>query len=269
MFMKKELIKSNGILFSIMIILVGIASLTGWIRESIYSNNTTELIIRFRFYDLSLLSITISISLISLLFSSRYYTKTKIMTLGITVYILFSYSVTIFTINQNSLFLIYIAIISLCAFYFAKEFILMVNSKQFEIDKQTIRWMALITIFSAVSGFGYWIVDSIIALTLQQSELEKLQVKVPQVLDMAFFLPFTIYGANRMWRGKKDGILISLTMMTFFILIGLSVIIMEIGLSVKTMSELDYGKVISYTVIFILNLIMSVSAYKKLTINKI
>lgn len=259
--------KTHSILFLVLLILVFIVSTIGWINDSIYSNNTAELQIKSRFYDLSILIFAIPFSLITLLFLFRDYTKARILTLGITVYILFSYSVIIFTINQNKLFLIYIAIVSSGAFYFTNEFYSFNDSNIVQLPKGLIKWVALTLLFSAVSGFGYWIVDSLIFLTTQQNEFVNLPVKAPQVFDMALALPFTIYGAIKLWKGEKNGTLISLIMMIFFILIGLSVISMELGLSKKANVEFDFGKVISYSVISLLNLIMTIIAYRKFTTN--
>ena len=123
--------------------------------------------------------------------------------------------------------------------------------------------------FSAIFGFGYWLYDALCSLLTQSDEIGKLQVNVPQVFDMAIVLPFTIYGAIRLLRYKKDGILISLTTMIFFIFIGLSVIIMEIGLSANTRIEMDYGKVYSYSFISMINIISTVLTYRKLKIEDI
>lgn len=266
--MNKELKTTNWILFVIMILLVTIASFTGWISASLYSHNTSDLIIRSRFYDLAVLSIAIPVSLITLIYSLKNNPKANILTLGITVYILFSYVVTVFTINQNMLFLIYVTIISFGAFYLVKKFHLILDSNKIQMPNRLIKWISMILLFSAISGFGYWIVDSIIWLTSHHGDNENTSVKVPQVIDMAFALPFTIYGAIKMWRGKKNGMLISLIMLVFFILIGFSVIIMELGFSIQTKTELDYGKVISYSIISALNLTMSIVAYRKLTIER-
>ena len=89
-------------------------------------------------------------------------------------------------------------------------------------------------------------------------------VNPPQVFDMAFVLPLTVYGAIQILRSRKDGILISLATLVFFVLIGISVIIMEIALVVHTGIELDYGKVSSYSFISVINAITLVLAYRKI-----
>ena len=86
-------------------------------------------------------------------------------------------------------------------------------------------------------------------------------------LDMAFILPSTIYGAINLWQNKDRGIWISVIMMIFFVLIGLSVITMEIGLMSKTGAELDAGKVYGFAFTALLNLIMLILTYSKLSIN--
>jgi hypothetical protein len=137
------------------------------------------------------------------------------------------------------------------------------------MDKNISKIASVVLLFSAVSGFGYWLIDAISLLQSRSDEVIYLQAKAPQVFDMAIVLPFTIYGAIRLLKNKKDGLLISLIAMIFFIFIGPSVIIMEMGLTANTGIEMDYGKVYSYLFISLINIIITICTYRKLQINDI
>jgi hypothetical protein len=265
---KHRFIRSHWILFVFILILVILAALTGWLDDSLYQNNPADLIIKFKFYDLSLLIFAIPASIIVLILSVKNNRRARIFSLGLTVYIVFSFGVSLFAYGRNSLFLIYIAILGLCAFYFTKGFSEIYNTTSFRIDNKISKIASIVLLFSAVSGFGYWLTDAISSLLPQSDEIDKLHVKVPQVFDMAFVLPFTIYGAIRLLRNIKEGILISLITMIFFTFIGLSVIIMETGFSAYTKTEMDYGKVYSYSFISIINLIITILAYRKLKLKE-
>lgn len=265
----QRFIRSHWILFVFILVLVIFTALTGWISESLYQNNPADLIIKLKYYDLSLLVIVVPVSLISMILSIRHNKQARIFSLGLTVYLVFSYGVTIFTCSQNSLFLIYITILCLCAFYFTKGFSEIYTTTSFGIKKNISRIASIVLLFSAISGFGYLFIDAISTLYAKSDNIILLHPKAPQVFDMAIVLPFTIYGAIRLLRYKKDGILISLTTMIFFIFIGISVVIMEIGLSVLTRIEMDYGKVYSYSFISMINIIITVLTYRKLKLEEI
>jgi hypothetical protein len=149
-------------------------------------------------------------------------------------------------------------------FYFTKGFSEIYTATSFSIKKPVSKIAAIVLLFSAISGFGYLLMDAIDALSAESGEMELLHVNPPQVFDMAIVLPLTIYGAIRMLRSKKDGILISLATMIFFVFIGISVVSMEIGLSSTTGMEMDYGKVFSYSFISAINILITVLAYRTL-----
>jgi hypothetical protein len=117
---------------------------------------------------------------------------------------------------------------------------------------------------SAISGLAYLLTDAISPILRQSDEIVIMPVFAPQVFDMAVVLPFTIYGAIRLLKGQKEGVIISLTTMIFFILIGISVVTMDIAYAEVTGTEIDHGKVYSYSFISLINLIIAIVAYSKL-----
>jgi preprotein translocase subunit SecE len=265
---KQKFIRSNWILFAFILVLVIFAALTGWISDALYQNNPIDLIMKLKYYDFSLLAIIAPISLIVFILSALNHKRARIFSLGMSVYLTFSFGVTLFISSQNSLFLVYIVIISLCIFYYIKGFIEIYNKTTFVIDKKISKIVSVVLLFSAVSGFAYLLIDAINSLLIERDEIDFLPVNPPQIFDMAFVLPFTIYGAIRLFKSKMDGILISLTTMIFFVFIGISVVIMDITYAATTGTEIDHGKVYSYSFISLINLIITILAYTKLKIEK-
>jgi len=250
--------------FASILVLVLFSALIGWLSESLYANNPPELLVKLVYYDLSLLTVALPIGLIAFIFSLFNNQGARLFTLGWTIYIVFSFVVTLFTSYQNNLFLVYIAIITLGGFYFIhglSDFKLRLSGI---LHRKAAKLISIALLFSAVIGMGFWMSDAINALSHPDKNLH---VKTPQVLDMAFILPFTVYGAIKLWQNKPIGIWISATVMVFFVLIGLSVITMEIGLVVKTGAELDAGKVYGFAFTAALNLIIMILTYTKLTIS--
>lgn len=250
--------------FASILSLVLFTALMGWLSVSIYVNNAPDLIIKLVYYDISLLTVAMPIGLIALICSLYTNQRARLFTLGWTVYIVFSFVVTLFTSHQNNLFLAYIAIIALGGFYFVLGFSDMNSTFSVTLDRKTSRIVSISLLFSALIGSVFWLSDAINALSLPNMDL---YVKAPQVMDMAFILPLTIYGAIGLWRNKARGIWISAVVMIFFVLIGTSVIMMEFGLAANTGAEIDAGKVYGFTFTILLNLIITILTYRKLSIN--
>jgi len=265
---KQGFIRTHWILFALIQVLLVGAALTGWSSETVYQNNPADLIIKLKYYDLSLLVIVAPISLIVLILSVLGHKRARIFSLGMSIYLAFSYGVTLFICSQNSLFLVYVAIISLCLFYYVKGFIEIYTRTLFKIDKKFLKIASVVLLFSGISGLVYLLMDAISSLLVQRDEIGVLPVFAPQVFDMAIVLPFTIYGAIKLLKSKKDGILISLTTMIFFIFIGISVATMDIAYAAITDTVIDHGKVYSYTFISMINLVIAVISYRKLRIEE-
>lgn len=258
-------VKTHLIFFILVIILVFFTAITGWMSETLYANNDPDLRIKLAYYDLSLFLIIVPLSLMLVVLSIYKNQRARLFTLGLTVYVLFSFVVTLFTCAQNDFFLVYISILTLSAFYLIQGLVEFHGIITNAIDKRTSRIVSIVLLFSAISGAIFLLSDAITAITTPSTET---MVDAPQVLDLAFILPFTIYGAVRLWKNKKDGILISSIMMIFFIFIGISVVMMEIGLVVRAGTELDEGKVYGFSFISLLNIITTTMMYRKLSFKK-
>ncbi len=260
-------VRSIWILFAFISVLMIFAALTGWVSEALYQNNPADLIKQLKYYDFSLLFFIAPITLIVLILSALGHKRARIFSLGMTIYFAFTFGVTLFISSQNSLFLVYVAIISLCLFYYVKGFLEIYHGTSLTIEKQRSKIASVVLLFSASTGMIYLLMDAISALLAQSDAIEIIPVFAPQVFDMAVVLPLTIYGAFKLLKSKKEGILISLTTMVFFIFIGISVVTMDIAYAASTGTEIDHGKVYSYAFISLINLIVAIMAYPKLKID--
>ena len=263
--MDKGFVKTHWILFLPIILLVFLAAITGWMDETLYANNDPNLRIKLVYYDLSLLAIILPLSLIFFILSVQKNLRARLFTLGLTVYLLFSYVVTLFTCAQNNFFLVYISILTLSTSYLIKGLIEFHGILPDAIDKRTSRIVSIALLFSGISGAIFLLSNAITALVTPSNET---MVNAPQVLDLAFILPITLYGGVRLWKNKKDGILISSIMMIFFVFIGISVVMMEIGLLVRAGIEIDEGKVYSFSFVSLLNMFTTAMMYRKLSFSK-
>lgn len=250
--------------FASILLLVLFSALFGWLSESLYANNAPDLFIKLVYYDLSLLTVALPVGLIAYIFSLFNNQGARLFILGWTVYIVFSFVVTLFTSYQNNLFLVYIAIIALGGSYIIHGFSDINLSLSGTLHRKASRFVSIALLFSALIGMVFWMSDAINALSIPNKNL---YVKTPQVLDMAFILPTTVYGAINLWQNKARGIWISVIMMIFYVLIGLSVIMMEIGIMANTGADLDAGKVYGFAFTGLLNLIIMIFTYSKLTIH--
>jgi hypothetical protein len=260
--------KKNWIsFFPIIIILVLIASATGWFVEDFYNNNSTVMAIKFRVYDLVLMTLIFPLSVIIFLLARSGRVWAKEFMLGILIYLAFSYGLIVFNCYQNQLFLIYIAIFSLCVFSTIIGFSDMAKSIKNPPKLKLIKILSIVLLFNAIAGYGFWLSDAIEALIKAEGSQTiagtNLPVNAAQVLDIGFMLPLTIFGAIKLWKYQSDGITISAMMVVFFMLIGISVISMEIGLLINGL-EIDFSKLYGFGTITVLSIIMTVFTYRVL-----
>ena len=253
--------------FPIIIVLVLVAAATGWFAENFYSNNVDSIAVKFRTYDLVLLSLITPLSVVMLILARSGQTWSKLFVIGILIYLAFSYGINVFNCYQNELFLVYIAIFSLCVFATIMGLTDMATSIKELSNLNLMKAISIMLLLIAVSGYRFWLTDAIIALINKDVSPSivglNLPVNAAQVLDIGFMLPLTIFGAIQLWRSRPIGMLISATMLVFFVLISVSVIAMEIGLKLNGF-EVDSGKMYGFGTVMVLSLVMTFFTYRSL-----
>jgi len=253
--------------FPIIIILVLVAAAKGWFVGGFYSNNVDSIVVKFRTYDLVILSLITPLSVVMFFLARSNQTWSKIFVIGILIYLAFSYGFNVFTCYQNQLFLVYVAIFSLCVFATIMGLTDMASNIKELSGLNLKKTISIVLLLIAVSGYRFWLTDAIIALIKNDVSPSivglNLPVNAAQVLDIGFMLPLTIFGAIKLWQSRPIGMLISATMLVFFVLISVSVIAMEIGLKLNGF-EMDSGKMYGFGTVMVLSLVITFFTYRSL-----
>lgn len=183
------------------------------------------------------------------------------------MYFAFTYGIYALSIYLNELFLVYVALFSLCVFASVMGFrdtSLLVNSSTKSVwMKAMAAWLLLF----AVGGYAAWL-GEVLPPMMQGALPESIQgttlpVNVVHVLDMAFMLPLMMIGAIKLWNGHSSGLFISAVMLVFVLLISISVICMELALRHAGL-ETDMGKFISFCLMASVSLVITLYTYRRL-----
>ena len=130
-----------------------------------------------------------------------------------------------------------------------------------------IRIISIVLLFNAISGYQFWLSDAIEALFKGEVSQTIAGVGIftnaAQILDIGIMLPLAFVGAIKLRRRRSDGLVISAMMLVFFMLIGISVMAMELGL-LRNGFALDPGKTYGFGFVTALSLVMTVLTYRAL-----
>ena len=123
----------------------------------------------------------------------------------------------------------------------------------------------------AVLGSGFWLSDAIPAIvngTMPES-IKKfdIPVNVACVFDLAFMIPLMFIGAIELWKGKVNGLVLSMTMLSWLLLTCISVISMEFGLKTAGL-DYDMGKIIAFGFEGVLSIMMIILVMRNMVIKE-
>jgi hypothetical protein len=243
-----------------------IAAASGWFIENLYEGDSALMAVKFRFNDLVLLTLITPLSVLMLILAFTGRLWARVFVLGIIMHVAFSYGITVFNSRQNHLFLMYIALLGLCVFSIVRGFPDTTQNVKKPSKSVLLRVTSVAIIFIAAIGFIYWLIEAVIAITnggpSQFVNEMNLPVNAAQVLDMAFMLPLALYGGIKLWKYHSEGLFTTAVMLIFFMLIGISVVVMEIGLIRVAGLKMDFSKIASYSFISVLSLILTVFTYR-------
>jgi hypothetical protein len=256
-------------IFPAIVVLVIIASASGLFVKDLYTDNSAQMAVKFRSNDLAILTLIIPLSVVMLIlaYTGRFWAR--VFLLGIIATLAFTFGITLFNGVQNRLFLLYLAVLGICAFGLARGFPELIQQVETSKKSASLRVASVAVLFISVAGYYYWLSEAVAALisggpsTYVQGM--NLPVNAAQALDMAFMLPLAIYGGIKLWKYRADGLIITAVMLVFFLLIGVSVVIMEIGLIRGAGLEMDFGKISSYSFVTLLSFIATLFIYSSLS----
>ena len=157
--------KTNWILiFPIIVVLVIAAAASGWFTEEIYSKDSALMAVNFRSFDLVLLVLIIPLSLVMLILAYTGRIWARVFMLGIIMYLAFTYGINVFSCHQNHLFLIYIALLSLCIVSIVKGFPDIAQILDKSLKTVLMRILSVTILFIALAGLICLIVGIIPAI---------------------------------------------------------------------------------------------------------
>ncbi|TPV93211.1 MAG: hypothetical protein B7733_21850 [Myxococcales bacterium FL481] len=119
---------------------------------------------------------------------------------------------------------------------------------------------------AVVLGYGFWVRDVVTALSTgmpaESLRGTQLPANAARVIDMAVMLPLAAVGGMRLWARRSYGLAATSVMSTFFILIALTVVMMEIGLVRATGSDPDVAKIAGFCFTMSLHGVVAILSYK-------
>ena len=256
-------------IFPAIIVLVIIASASGLFVKELYTDNSVHMAVKFRSNDLAILTLIIPLSVVMLIlaYTGRFWAR--VFMLGIIATLAFNFGITIFNSVQNRLFLLYLAVLGICAFYLVRGFPELIQRVETPRKSASLRVASVAVLVISVAGYYNWLSDAVAAFISGGPspfvQGMNLPVNAAQALDMALMLPLAIYGGIKLWKYRAEGLIITAVVLVFFLLIGVSVVIMEIGLIRGAGVELDFSKIAGYSFVTLLSFIATLFIYGSLS----
>ena len=255
-------------IFPVVLILVALVAAVGCFDEGLYQKDSTLMTIKSQMLDIVLLALIVPLGIVMCVLAHKGRLWAKMFVAGIFAYLAFTYGFYALSIYLNELFLVYVALFSLCTFASVMGFHDM--SQQINSPPKAV-WMKVIAAWLflfVIGGYAAWLGEVIPAMiqgTIPESiQGTNLPVSVVHVLDMAFMLPLMMIGAIKLWKGQASGLAMSAMMLVFVLLTSISVICMELWLGQAGL-EMDMGKLISFCIMAPISLVMTLITYRRLS----
>lgn len=222
-------------------VLMAIACAAGMFLPGIYSQENLSWAVQGRGQDNISLFTVFPLLLISIYYINKGSKKATLVWLGILMYMTYSYILYSFFMHFGPLFLIYIAILGLSFYTLIGTLI--------ELTKDTpVEWniahRKAVSVYLIVNGLLFsalWLVEILPALFSGNTPKSALDVGLwlnpVHVMDLAFFLPATIFTGIFVWQNKTFGNLLAIPIIVFAVLMAAAVISMSAGMYVNGLSE--------------------------------
>lgn len=256
------------LMFLVVVALAALAAAIGWFVDGFYAEDGATLEARARYGGLVILVVMVPLALGAVVAERRDHALAHPVMLGVVAHIGFMNGVLAFNYHENELFVVYSALVGLCLLLGVIGLIEFARFVDPPRPTPAIRLASVTLVLAAVTGYGYWIsevigalVDDTVAQSLTGTDLP---ANAARVVDMAIMLPLVAYGGVSLWSGRGRGLAISAVMSTFLILIGLTVIVMEIGLVNTTDRDLDVAMVAGFGFTISLSSMAAVINYRAL-----
>ena len=213
-------------------ILMSVASAAGVFLPSTYARETASWAMQGQGQDLANLFVVFPAMLIALHFAFRRSVRATLVTLGLLIYIVYSYVLCAFSISFGPLFPVYVAVLGLSAFALFGS---VIHMDRIEVSRllganpkvNLVSWLLLA--FSVLFTFQ-WMSEIIPALFSATALKGVVEIGAPvnpvHVLDVAFILPGMIATAVSLRKRGPLGLLFAAPLLTFSAAMGVAILAM-------------------------------------------
>ena len=216
-------------------LLAAVASLAGFV-PGLY-RDPRVLILQSHGYDLGNLVAVLVLGL-GLTWSARGSSRGRLVVIGALACLIYGYVTYAFLIVLNPLTLLYIAVLSLAVWSFAKG-LLAVDEKAVDAEvggrlrrRATGAFLAAIVIVFAT----LWFAQIVAGVVSGHRPAELVTIGWPMnpvwVLDLGFFLPIGALTAFRLLTGRPDGVWAAVAILVFTLLLGVTLVLMTVFMAV-------------------------------------
>lgn len=240
------------IIFLPVLVLTAVSSLVSLLTPDFYISDSAIIAVKSTYLDIAHLGFVVPLGIVMFVFALKERFWAKLFILGIMADLAFMFGFNAFSLVFNELFLVYVAIFSLCVFGIILGYRDVRKTGDYRENRTQMILSASFLILFAVTAYGAWLIE-VITSTVNGTVPESiagmnLPSSVVHVFDMALALPMIIIGAILLFRKRASGVIVSAITAAFTFLICISILWMELAVQRSGMG-FDPGKLYSMYVL--------------------
>ncbi len=208
---------------------MAIAAGSGLFIDGLYRASPSFVVAQAVGQDLVTLVVALPALIISAILAGRDSPRARLIWLGVLVYLVYSYTVTSFTVYFNPLFLVYMALLG-CSTYALIGGLAtadLAGIKARFTEKTPVKAVSIFLAVMAVLFYFYWLGEIVPALIAgdipRMVRWNETPTSAFYVLDMAWLLPAVGLTAVWLWRKRALGYTLAGALLTVFLVMGLAV----------------------------------------------
>lgn len=212
-------------------ILLAIAAGCGIFINGLY-RDTSNLVAQAIGQDAITLMIALPALVIGAFFTSRGSQRTRLIWLGVLVYVVYTYASYAFGIRFNPLFLVYIALLGFSTYALIGGLVTThwIDIKAGFRERTPVRAVSIFLLVIAGLFYLMWLSEAVPAsltgIPPQSVKEDGTPTNVIHVLDMAWLLPALIIAALSLWRKKPMGYVLAAALLANLVFLALAILAM-------------------------------------------
>ncbi len=241
-------------------LLVIVVSSFGLFYRNIYSKETLNWVTQAFGQDLADLFIVTPLLIITSIISSRGNRAALMLWAGSLLYLAYTFAIYCFDLHFNSMFVFYCWIMGL-SFYLFLYFLfisLKEPKEEWGIKKIPVKSAGIFILVCGILFYILWLSGIIPAILKNTVPPETIEIGMPtnpvHVLDLSIILPGLILTSILLLKKKKIGIMITPVVLTFFVLMDITIGMLNFFLKMEGMAE-DYSVSVIMSVLAVLSLV--------------